>query len=175
MLPGRHTQGTPAVKYRGFFINDENPATRHLGARGYFGPGQGARLSRTGFNADFYAKVFETMLRLKANYLWPAVWGRAFAEDDPQNHATANALRRRDGHLARGADDARHRGVEPARGRRGATPATSSPGHDPTAAPASGASAATPTPSRRTGATASERMVERGLRGRRHARHARQR
>jgi hypothetical protein len=29
------------------------------------------------------------MLRLKANYLWPAVWGRAFAEDDPQNHATA--------------------------------------------------------------------------------------
>ena len=27
------------------------------------------------------------MLRLKANYLWPAVWGRAFAEDDPANHA----------------------------------------------------------------------------------------
>jgi hypothetical protein len=26
---------------------------------------------------------------LKANYLWPAVWGRAFAEDDPENHATA--------------------------------------------------------------------------------------
>jgi Glycosyl hydrolase family 115/Gylcosyl hydrolase family 115 C-terminal domain len=34
--------------------------------------------------------VFETLLRLKANYLWPAVWGRAFAEDDPQNHATAS-------------------------------------------------------------------------------------
>ncbi len=32
------------------------------------------------------------MLRLKANYLWPAVWGgRAFAEDDPLNHATAKA------------------------------------------------------------------------------------
>ncbi len=31
------------------------------------------------------------MLRLKANYLWPAVWGRAFAEDDPANHATATA------------------------------------------------------------------------------------
>jgi hypothetical protein len=30
------------------------------------------------------------MLRLRANYLWPAVWGRAFAEDDPQNHATAS-------------------------------------------------------------------------------------
>ena len=55
------------------------------------------------------------MLRLKANYLWPAVWGRAFAEDDPHNHATATGVRHRDGHLARGADDARHRGVEPAR------------------------------------------------------------
>ncbi|WP_460916456.1 glycosyl hydrolase 115 family protein [Plantactinospora veratri] len=38
MLPGRHSQGTPAVKYRGFFINDENPA---LGtwAPNFFGPG----------------------------------------------------------------------------------------------------------------------------------------
>ncbi|BCJ48760.1 hypothetical protein Asp14428_02350 [Actinoplanes sp. NBRC 14428] len=43
-----------------------------------------------GLNAAYYAKVFETMLRLRANYLWPAVWGRAFAEDDPQNHATAS-------------------------------------------------------------------------------------
>ncbi|MFD7864299.1 glycosyl hydrolase 115 family protein [Streptomyces sp. NPDC059783] len=87
--PGRHTQGTPAVKYRGFFINDENPA---LGtwAPGYFGPGKAPGFEG-GFNAGFYAKVFEVMLRLKANYLWPAVWGRAFAEDDPLNHATAKA------------------------------------------------------------------------------------
>ncbi|MFF2329845.1 MULTISPECIES: glycosyl hydrolase 115 family protein [unclassified Streptomyces] len=89
VLPGRHTQGTPAVKYRGFFINDENPA---LGtwAPAFFGPGKAPGFAG-GFNAGFYAKVFEVMLRLKANYLWPAVWGRAFAEDDPLNHATATA------------------------------------------------------------------------------------
>ncbi|WP_407639018.1 glycosyl hydrolase 115 family protein [Actinacidiphila yeochonensis] len=87
VLPGRHSQGTPVVKYRGVFINDENPA---LGtwAPAYFGPGKAAAYPG-GFNADFYAKVFELLLRLKANYLWPAVWGRAFAEDDPLNHATA--------------------------------------------------------------------------------------
>ncbi|MPZ85863.1 MAG: glycosyl hydrolase [Actinophytocola sp.] len=89
VLPGRHTQGTPAVRYRGFFINDENPA---LGtwAPAHFGPGL-APGHPGGFNSRFYARVFETMLRLKANYLWPAVWGRAFAEDDPLNHETATA------------------------------------------------------------------------------------
>ncbi|MFD3584894.1 glycosyl hydrolase 115 family protein [Streptomyces sp. NPDC058683] len=87
VLPGRHTQGTPAVKYRGFFINDENPA---LGtwAPAHFGPGK-APGHPGGFNADFYARVFEVLLRLKGNYLWPAVWGRAFAEDDPENHRRA--------------------------------------------------------------------------------------
>ncbi|MDY7088395.1 MAG: glycosyl hydrolase 115 family protein [Actinomycetota bacterium] len=88
VLPGRHTQGTPKVKYRGFFINDENPATGTW-APGYFGPGKAPGYPG-GLNADYFAKVFETMLRLKANYLWPAVWGRAFAEDDPLNHATAS-------------------------------------------------------------------------------------
>jgi hypothetical protein len=89
VLPGRHSQGTPAVRYRGLFINDENP---NLGtwAPGYFGPGL-APGHPGGFNSKFYARVFELMLRLKANYLWPAVWGRAFAEDDPRNHATASA------------------------------------------------------------------------------------
>ncbi|MGW0574945.1 glycosyl hydrolase 115 family protein [Streptomyces sp. NPDC002920] len=87
VLRGRHTQGTPAVKYRGLFINDENPA---LGtwAPAYFGPGKAPGFEN-GFNADFYARVFELLLRLKANYLWPAVWGRAFAEDDPENHERA--------------------------------------------------------------------------------------
>ncbi len=87
-LPGeRFSLGTPHVKYRGFFVNDENPA---LGtwAPEYFGPGHAPGFPN-GFNHLFYAKVFETMLRLRANYLWPAVWGRAFAEDDPLNHATA--------------------------------------------------------------------------------------
>ncbi|REH29664.1 glycosyl hydrolase family 115 (putative glucuronidase) [Kutzneria buriramensis] len=87
VLPGRHSLGTPAVKYRGLFINDENPA---LGtwAPACFGPGLAPGYPG-GFNHAFYEKIFETMLRLRANYLWPAVWGRAFAEDDPLNHATA--------------------------------------------------------------------------------------
>ncbi|MEV0558417.1 glycosyl hydrolase 115 family protein [Streptomyces sp. NPDC050597] len=87
VLPGRYSQGTPVVKYRGVFINDENPA---LGtwAPAFFGPGK-APGHPGGFNADFFARVFEVLLRLKANYLWPAVWGRAFAEDDPENHARA--------------------------------------------------------------------------------------
>lgn len=88
-LPGRHIQGTPAVKYRGFFINDENPDTGTW-APAHFGPGKAPGYPG-GLNANYYATVFETMLRLKANYLWPAVWGRAFAEDDPANHATASA------------------------------------------------------------------------------------
>ncbi|MGW5234066.1 glycosyl hydrolase 115 family protein [Streptomyces nodosus] len=87
ILPGRHTQGTPVVKYRGVFINDENPALG-LWAPAFFGPGK-APGHPGGFNADFYAKVFELLLRLKGNYLWPAVWGRAFAEDDPENHQRA--------------------------------------------------------------------------------------
>ncbi|XVV06438.1 glycosyl hydrolase 115 family protein [Actinosynnema sp. CA-248983] len=87
VLPGRHSQGTPAVKYRGFFINDENPQLGRWAPK-FFGNGSAPGFPN-GFNRHFYAKVFETMLRLKANYLWPAVWGRAFAEDDPLNHRTA--------------------------------------------------------------------------------------
>lgn len=87
LQPGRHSQGTPAVKYRGFFINDEAPNLASW-ARQYFGPGL-APGQPQGFNSKFYAQVFEVMLRLKANYLWPAVWGRAFAEDDPKNHELA--------------------------------------------------------------------------------------
>lgn len=83
----RHSLGTPFVKYRGIFINDENPALGTWAPR-YFGPGH-APGHAGGFNHHFWEKVFETLLRLKGNYVWPAVWGRAFAEDDPLNHATA--------------------------------------------------------------------------------------
>jgi hypothetical protein len=71
VLPGRHTDGPPAVKYRGIFLNDEAPALSGW-ARATFG----------GFNHRFYEKVFELILRLKGNYLWPAMWGNAFNEDD---------------------------------------------------------------------------------------------
>jgi hypothetical protein len=87
VLPGRHSQGEPAVKYRGIFINDENPA---LGSwvPGMFGPAPNPRYS-WGFNHLFYARVFEVMLRLKANYIWPAVWGKSLWDDDPRNQTTA--------------------------------------------------------------------------------------
>lgn len=131
VLPGRHTQGTPAVKYRGFFINDENPA---LGtwAPAYFGPGKAPGFEG-GFNADFYARVFEVMLRLKANYLWPAVWGRAFAEDDPLNHATAKAYgvvmgTSHEAPMMRGIEEWNRHAVAAVRDSAGTI---TKPGHDP--------------------------------------------
>src|SRR5580692_3081845 len=71
--------GPPAVKYRGFFINDEAPALSGWVHEKY-----------GGFNHLFYEKVFELLLRLKANYLWPAMWGSAFNADDPQNPILAS-------------------------------------------------------------------------------------
>ena len=68
---GRLAQGPPAVKYRGIFLNDEAPALSGW-ARETFG----------GLNHRFYEKVFELILRLKGNYLWPAMWGNAFNDDD---------------------------------------------------------------------------------------------
>jgi hypothetical protein len=94
---GRYSDGSPAVKYRGFFINDENPQTGNWAPR-MFGPGLAVipRAGTTemnsypgGLNHRYWEKVFEVALRLRANYIWPAVWGRAFADDDPENHATA--------------------------------------------------------------------------------------
>ncbi|HEX4851279.1 MAG TPA: glycosyl hydrolase 115 family protein, partial [Puia sp.] len=35
-------------------------------------------------------KVFELILRLKGNYLWPAMWGNAFYDDDSLNKKTAD-------------------------------------------------------------------------------------
>jgi hypothetical protein len=87
--PGRFSQGTPAVKYRGFFINDENPSLGNW-VPGRFGPPPNAAVS-WGFNHKFYAQVYEVLLRLKANYLWPAVWGRSLFDDDPENQALAAA------------------------------------------------------------------------------------
>ncbi len=71
VLPGAHSDGQPAVKYRGIFLNDEAPALTGW-AKEKFG----------GINHKFYEKVFELILRLKGNYLWPAMWGNAFNDDD---------------------------------------------------------------------------------------------
>ena len=79
VLPGRYSDGEPAVRYRGIFINDEAPA---LSGWVYENFG--------GFNHEFYEHVFELILRLKGNFLWPAMWGRAFYADDPVNPELAD-------------------------------------------------------------------------------------
>lgn len=80
-INGIYTDGEPAVKYRGIFLNDEAPALSGW-AKATFG----------GFNSEFYEKVFELMLRLKANYLWPAMWGNAFYDDDTLSGPLANEM-----------------------------------------------------------------------------------
>ncbi len=77
--PGRYLQGPPAVKYRGIFLNDEAPSLTGW-VKEKFGT----------YNHEFYTKVFELLLRLKANYLWPAMWNNAFNEDDPLNPRLAD-------------------------------------------------------------------------------------
>ncbi|WP_442588729.1 glycosyl hydrolase 115 family protein [Pedobacter sp. AW31-3R] len=78
-VSGRHVIASPAVKYRGIFLNDEAPALSGW-SRKEFG----------GFNHLFYDKVFELILRLKGNYLWPAMWGSAFNDDDRMNPVLAD-------------------------------------------------------------------------------------
>jgi len=78
---GRYVQPVPAVRYRGIFFNDEAPALSGW-TKEKFG----------GMNHEFYTKVFELLLRLKANFLWPAMWDNAFAADDPQNAKLADEL-----------------------------------------------------------------------------------
>ncbi len=76
---GKYEQGPPAVKYRGIFLNDEAPdLTGWVNKR--FG----------NYNHAFYTNIFELMLRLKANYLWPAMWNNCFNEDDPLNPKLAD-------------------------------------------------------------------------------------
>ena len=66
----RFTSKKPSVEYRGFFLNDEWPSL-------------GTWVTNTfgDFNEEFYEKVFDLLLRLKGNFLWPAMWSAVFSED----------------------------------------------------------------------------------------------
>jgi hypothetical protein len=70
---------TPKVKYRGIFLNDEEPCLGRWAVKNF-----------GGFNHKFYEKVFELLLRLKCNFMWPAMWWAAFNEDDPLNSVIAD-------------------------------------------------------------------------------------
>lgn len=83
VLPGQYTDGEPAVEFRGLFLNDEAPCLTSW-VKHTFGTDYG--------DHRFYAKVFELILRLKGNMLWPAMWGWAFYADDPENSKTADDM-----------------------------------------------------------------------------------
>ncbi|MGJ4728036.1 glycosyl hydrolase 115 family protein [Luteimonas sp. SDU101] len=79
VAPGRFVDA-PKVKYRGIFINDEDPAL-----------GDWSKATFGGTNHQFYERVYQLILRHKANYLWPAMWiPRAFYDDDPRNAELAD-------------------------------------------------------------------------------------
>lgn len=72
---------SPAIEYRGIFLNDEEPCL-----------GRWAVDTYGGFNHEFYKNVFELLLRLKCNFLWPAMWWAGFNLDDPQNATLADDM-----------------------------------------------------------------------------------
>lgn len=73
------TQGPPSIKYRGIFLNDEQPSLTNWVNQNY-----------GSYNSDFHAKVFELLLRLRANYFWPAMWNSKFYVDDSKNGPLAD-------------------------------------------------------------------------------------
>ena len=79
---GHYTDGEPAVRYRGIFLNDEAPCLSGWVGQNYGGV----------YNHAFYARVFELVLRLRGNYMWPAMWSSAFYADDPLNLQTADDM-----------------------------------------------------------------------------------
>jgi hypothetical protein len=78
-LNSKKTQGPPSIKYRGIFINDEQPALTN-----WFGSGK--------FDSGFHTKVFELLLRSRANYFWPAMWNSRFYTDDSKNGPLADEM-----------------------------------------------------------------------------------
>ncbi|WP_282676160.1 glycosyl hydrolase 115 family protein [Lactococcus cremoris] len=82
----------PKVEMRGFFINDEWPAagnwaTKHFG---HLMNEKGEKMNS--FNHLYYEKLFDLLLRLKGNFIWPAMWDSAFYADDPENSKLAQKM-----------------------------------------------------------------------------------
>ena len=80
---GIYTDGEPAVRYRGIFLNDEAPCLTSW-VKNTYGTDYG--------DHRFYQRVFELVLRLRGNMMWPAMWGWAFYADDPENEKTADEM-----------------------------------------------------------------------------------
>jgi hypothetical protein len=93
---GRHVIASPSVKYRGIFLNDEYPALTKWVQAKFGSAGRDGNppipVDVANYGRAFYSRIFELLLRLKANYLWPAMWNNAFNEDDPENPRLADEL-----------------------------------------------------------------------------------
>lgn len=72
------SHGPPLVKYRGIFLNDEAPALTNWARTHFKGPFP-PKSAPQSFNDALYMHVFELLLRLKANLIWPAMWSDSFA------------------------------------------------------------------------------------------------
>ncbi|MBE5938699.1 MAG: hypothetical protein E7265_11840 [Lachnospiraceae bacterium] len=68
--PDKYLAKEPSVKYRGFFINDEAPSFTGWASQAF-----------GGLNENLYENVFELIIRMKANYMWPAMWGNSFSDE----------------------------------------------------------------------------------------------
>lgn len=86
-LRGQKTQGSPSVKFRGIFLNDEQPGLTNWVSSNWPNTWNDA----AGYNHHFYALVAELLLRLRANYLWPTVWASMVYTDDPLNQPLLHA------------------------------------------------------------------------------------
>ena len=71
----------PTVEYRGFFINDEEELEKWVQTR----------LGEETIGPVAYEKIFELLLRLKINYLWPAMHVNSF-NMVPENGALADKM-----------------------------------------------------------------------------------
>ena len=80
---GTYSDGEPAVRYRGIFLNDEAPCLTSW-VKNTYGTEYG--------DHRFYQRVFELILRLRGNMMWPAMWGWAFYADDAENEKTADEM-----------------------------------------------------------------------------------
>src|SRR5690606_33466242 len=80
---GQYTAGEPAVKYRGIFLNEEAPCLTGW-VKHTYGTNYG--------DHRFYGRVFELILRLRGNFLWPAMWSWSFYGDDPENSKVADEM-----------------------------------------------------------------------------------
>ena len=80
---GTYSDGEPAVRYRGIFLNDEAPCLTSW-VKNTYGTVYG--------DHRFYQRVFELVLRLRGNMMWPAMWGWAFYADDAENEKTADEM-----------------------------------------------------------------------------------